>query len=208
VQAGSPFGSSAVQDFEGCLRAARAGSLEALGRLLDEYRPYMLGIANEELDADLRPKGGPSDLVQESLLEASRDFANFRGRQQEELLAWLRGILRNNLADFRRKHREAACRDPARERCLEPDNAAWLRRDTPGPLGKVLERERLQALEQAIASLPEEYRVALQLRHRDNYSFAEIGARLERSEEAARKVWCRAVDRLRELLKESGHDSC
>src|SRR5262249_1313717 len=101
VHAANSSPPSAVQEFESCLAAARTGSTDALGRLLDEYRPYLLGIANEEFDADLRARGGPSDLVQESLMEASRDFANFRGRQQEELLAWLRGILRNNLADFR-----------------------------------------------------------------------------------------------------------
>src|SRR5262249_42596768 len=156
---------------------------------------YLLGIANDELEADLRPRGGPSDLVQESLLEASRDFANFRGQQQEELLAWLRGILRNNLADFRRRHQETDCRRLARELPLERAVPEWLKQDTPGPLGQVLERERLEALEQAIASLPEEYRIALQLRHRDNCSFAQIGVRLNRSEEAARKVWYRAVDR-------------
>jgi RNA polymerase sigma-70 factor (ECF subfamily) len=189
------------------LSEARAGSLEALGRLVEEYRPYLLGIANDELEPDLRPKGGASDLVQESLLEATRDFAHFRGTNQEELLAWLRGILRNNLADFRRKHRGAACRHLAREHALDPEQAERLTTDTPGPLDRVIEGERLQALETAIASLPEEYRVVLQLRHRDNCSFAEIGTRLDRSEDAARKLWYRAVSRLGELLKEGSHGS-
>jgi DNA-directed RNA polymerase specialized sigma24 family protein len=126
--------SSAAEDFERCLNAARAGSLEALSRLLDRYRPYLPGIANDELETELRPRAGPSDIVQESFLEASGDFAKFRGQHQEELLAWLRGIVRNNVADFRRRHWEAACRRLDRELTLEADEAVRLNAETPGPL--------------------------------------------------------------------------
>jgi RNA polymerase sigma-70 factor, ECF subfamily len=59
--------------------AARAGSREALGRALEIHRHYLLAIAERQLDPDLRSKGGASDLVQETFLEAQRDFAQFGG---------------------------------------------------------------------------------------------------------------------------------
>src|ERR1700751_3723750 len=97
------------------LPGARAGSPEALGQLLEACRGYLLLIAQREIDPDLRAKGGASDLVQQTFLEAQRDFADFRGETEAELLGWLRQILLHNLASFARKFRETAKRRLAAE---------------------------------------------------------------------------------------------
>src|SRR3954470_15181007 len=81
------------------LGPARAGSSEALGRLLEECRGYLLAVARQELDPRLWPKVSPSDVVQETFLEAHRDFKCFCGDTEKELLAWLRRLLLNNVAD-------------------------------------------------------------------------------------------------------------
>ncbi len=52
--------------------AARGGSFTALGQLLDHYRDYLLRIANTELESDLAPKVNPSDLVQDTFLQAAK----------------------------------------------------------------------------------------------------------------------------------------
>src|SRR5262245_29710053 len=85
------------QEFVQWVDAARLGSLEALGRLLEFYRNYLLLVANRELGHSFRSKVGPSDLVQETFLEAQRDFNRFQGRTTEELRGWLRRILLHNL---------------------------------------------------------------------------------------------------------------
>jgi DNA-directed RNA polymerase specialized sigma24 family protein len=82
------------------LLEARAGSREAPGRVLEACRRYLLLIADRELDPALKAKGGASDLVQQTFLEAHRDFGRFHGDSEEQLLAWLRQPLRYNLADF------------------------------------------------------------------------------------------------------------
>src|SRR5271156_1601698 len=87
--------------------AARAGSSEALGQVLEACRGYLLLIAQQELDTKLQAKGGASDLVQQTFLEAQRDFAAFQGTTHAALLAWMRQLLVNNLANFRRDlHRD------------------------------------------------------------------------------------------------------
>ncbi len=58
---------------------ARGGSREALNRLLEVFRPYLLLAANQDLDPVLQGRVAPSDVVQETLLEAARDFPIFRG---------------------------------------------------------------------------------------------------------------------------------
>src|SRR5262252_7421230 len=97
---------ASIGDAARWLGAARAGSTEALGQLLDGCRDYLCLVAERELDPDLRAKGGISDLVQETMLDAVRDFQQFGGTTEGELLAWLRCLLRNNLVSFTRLFRE------------------------------------------------------------------------------------------------------
>ncbi len=85
------------------LEEARDGSPEAMGRLLEDYRQYLLLVAQRELDPALRAKGGASDLVQETFLEAQRDFPQFTGTRDDELRVWLRRLLLNNLVRVRAK---------------------------------------------------------------------------------------------------------
>jgi RNA polymerase sigma-70 factor (ECF subfamily) len=68
------------------------------------------------------------------------------------------------------------------------------------PSRQMMAAEQAAALRAALLRLPEDYRQVILLRNIERLSFQEIGARLQRSNEAARKLWVRAVDRLRELL--------
>src|SRR5262249_59553636 len=97
------------------LPAARAGSREALGQALEECRGYLLLLAQRELDPALQPKGGASDLVQQTFLEAQKDFDRFQGDSEAEWLAWLRRLLLNNLANFTRSFRSTGKRQFERE---------------------------------------------------------------------------------------------
>lgn len=72
------------------LAAARAGSSEALGQSLEPFREYLLEVARQAVAPALKPKGGASDLVQETFLEAQRLFPRFDGGSSAQLRAWLR----------------------------------------------------------------------------------------------------------------------
>jgi RNA polymerase sigma-70 factor (ECF subfamily) len=189
------------------LRQARAGSAEALGNVLEACRGYLLTVAQRELDPQLRAKGGPSDLVQQTFLEAQRDFAGFHGETEAELLAWLRRLLLNNLANFVRDYRETAKRQVTREiGLLDVDSSR------PGDLGpasasptpskQAMLHERTAAVLQALDKLPPDYRQVVWLRYHDERSFEEIGKIMGRSANAVRKLWLRAVERLKQDLVE------
>ena len=64
---------------EELLTAARGGDSQALGQLLEAYRAYLLLLGRVQLEGRLRRKVDPADVVQETLLEAFRDFAQFQG---------------------------------------------------------------------------------------------------------------------------------
>jgi RNA polymerase sigma-70 factor (ECF subfamily) len=184
---------------------AAHNSGEALGRLLERFRSYLLLVANGELPADVRPKVGASDLVQETLLRAHNHFDRFRGRTEDELRAWLRRILLNYMANVTQHYRGTAKRDLAREVPLplvaadELEDA--LAAETESPSTEALARERTAALHRALEQLPPRYRQVISWRNYDRLSFGEIGQRLDSSAEAARKLWARAIDRLGQALE-------
>src|SRR5262245_19783679 len=181
------------------LEAARAGSPEALGRALEACRAYLLHVANAELDPGLRAKAGASDLVQETVLEAQRIFERFHGSDAGELHAWLRAILSNKLATFTRQYRSTDKRQVAREQSLSP--AAPL---GPAPVSTpsaaAVRLEVAGAVERALEKLPEHYRQVIRWRQWEGLSFEEIARRLDRTPDAARMLWWRAVERLEQEL--------
>ena len=186
------------------LAEARAGSADALGRLLMDCHNYLLRTAGQKLGRDLQSKISPSDLVQDTFLEAQHDFHQFDGDREEEWLAWLCQILFNNLANAGRRYHATGKRAVGREKMSDTrrgsDAVEELTQDTPEPCGRAASREADAALEQARAGLPDHYQRVLRLRYEEQRTFAAIGTALNCSAEAARKLWTRAVDQLRKML--------
>ncbi|HEY7426615.1 MAG TPA: sigma-70 family RNA polymerase sigma factor [Gemmataceae bacterium] len=183
---------------------ARRGSRAALGQLLAACLPYLLVAARQDLSAELRARVDAADVVQETLIEACRDFARFRGRTEKDLLAWLGQVLRNNLANEHRRHIETAMRNI---HCEVPLTEAALnclrdlaRSEGDSPSAQAQARERSEALEQALRRLPEHYRQVLLLHTWEELTFAQVGERLRCSAEAARKLWGRAAEELATVL--------
>jgi RNA polymerase sigma-70 factor (ECF subfamily) len=139
------------------IAAARAGSVEAFGALIETCRGYLLSIANQELSADLQRKLGPSDLVQDTVCEAQQCFHQFSGLRREEFLAWVRTILLHNLSNTRRAFREVSKREIARETSLDGSDPALKRalvaRDPP-PAEATLAKEQIEIVQEAIRRLP------------------------------------------------------
>jgi RNA polymerase sigma-70 factor (ECF subfamily) len=158
------------------------------------------------MGGELQAKGGASDLVQETFLEAQRDFAQFAGESEAELLAWLRRILHHNLANFTRQYRATEMRQLNREVPLEAvagdgPSARSLSAAVASPSCHAMRKELAQELEGALARLPEHYRQAIVLRHQEALSFEQMAAQMDRSPEAVRKLWARAVQLLQRELE-------
>src|SRR5262249_4961864 len=155
--------------------------------LLERFRDYLRLLARLQLDPRLQAKIDPSDLVQQTLLEAFEKRAQFAGSTQGELAAWLRQMLANNLADALR----ALCqqkRDVRREQSLEEAlHASSIRlekfladaRSTPGEHAE--RQERALRLGSALAGLPEAQREAIVLQYWHGLTLAQIGKQLDRT---------------------------
>jgi RNA polymerase sigma-70 factor (ECF subfamily) len=188
---------------------ARRGSRAALDRLFGACLPYLRVAAHQDLGAALRSRIDAADVVQETLIEACRDFPYFRGKTEKSLFAWLRQILHNNLTNERRRHITAAMRSI---RCEVPLNKTVLNRlkdvaqsEWASPREQAQAQERSESLERALRKLPEHYRQVLLLHTWEELTFAEIGKRLHCSAEAARKLWGRAVKELAFVFGKTHH---
>jgi RNA polymerase sigma-70 factor, ECF subfamily len=193
--------------FSDRVRFVRAGDKEALGEVLDTCRTYLLVVANRGLPEDVRAKIGPSDLVQETFLQAQQIFDRFQGESQEELRAWLVAILENKVAQVKRHYLGTAMRDVGREVPLAADSSLVARTVDPGaepPSAIYAAIEEAQKFDAAMKRMPADFQTAIEWRSLEWKSFAELGLALDRSADAARKLWLRAFERLQIELGLSG----
>lgn len=167
-----------------------------LGGILQAYRPYLLGVAWQMLPKGLLGKVAPSDVVQETLLRGYREFPEFTGHDLAELVAWLRQILVNQVADHVRRF-DADKRRVSRE---VPLSADLVDAQAPSPSQPLLSAEEWHRLESGLNRLSTLHREVILLRHREGYKFSQIGDLLGKSPDAVRKLWERAVENLQQLL--------
>jgi RNA polymerase sigma-70 factor, ECF subfamily len=191
------------------LLAAQAGSREALGQALDRCRLYLLDVARQSLGPALRAKGGASDLVQETYLEAHRQFPNFEGASEAQLRAWLRCLLMHKAAQLGRRFRGTRKRQLSREIPFGvvdslSSHPSQIAGRVPSPSVQVMADEQLSQLSDAIARLADDYRQVVNLRYQQGLSFEEVGQNLGRSGDAARMLWARAIEKLKLELHRDG----
>ncbi len=187
------------------LHAARGQDASALGRLLELYRRYLKLLARLGLDRQLQGKLDPSDLVQETFLEAHRDFPQFRGTTEAEFLAWLRQILVGNMANQARRYLGTKGRDVRMERELAVHvdlSSRLLERGLvaagPSPSQQASRREQAVLLAEMLGELPDDQREVIILRHLEGLTFPEVAARLDRTADSVKKLWARGLARLRQ----------
>ncbi len=198
---------STAADPEHLLREARVGDAATLGRLLELYRHYLALLARVQIGQRLQGKVDASDIVQETFLEAHRNFGRFRGNSQAQFLSWLRQILAAKLADLLRRYLGTRGRDVRLERAIEDDlerSSVLLGGGLVSPLSspsqQACRREQAVLLAAALAQLPDDYREVLVLRHLEGLTFPEAAARMQRSLDSVEKLWMRALVRLRQHL--------
>jgi RNA polymerase sigma-70 factor (ECF subfamily) len=190
------------------IERARRHEPGALDRLLDSYRNYLRLLARTGLDASLRGKADPSDLVQDALLKASLRFDQFRGATDAELAGWLRQVLARCLADLVRRYRtegRRAGREQSLEQLLNRSSEAMervLATDGTSPSSSAARRDLGVVLSDALAELSEDHREVIVLHHLEGLGWDEVARRMGRTADAVRKLWTRALKQLRPLIDE------
>jgi RNA polymerase sigma-70 factor (ECF subfamily) len=187
------------------LIAAKQGDENARGELLNRFRPYLNVIAQRMLDDRVQGRLDFSDVVQATFLEASRDFIAFRGDSVESFLAWLRNILKHNIATAHQEHlatqkrsarREVNMAAPAGEEGAVPI-VNLLPAETSTPSQRIMRDEAAVVLASCLEQIPDTQRDAIRMRYLEGMSLREISEKIGKSEMAVAGLLKRGLQGLR-----------
>lgn len=166
--------------------AARDGSSEAFGILVDRYRALVVRLAYRLT----RDRDEAKDVAQDAFLRAYRRLDDFR--PERPFARWLFVIARNASLDALRRRQRAALAQPEPERPPEP-----------GPEELALRNDEAARVHAALEALPPHYRSVLELYYLSGLRYREIGLVLAIPIGTVKTYLSRAKQRLRRELDES-----
>jgi RNA polymerase sigma-70 factor (ECF subfamily) len=189
------------------LDEVRAGDRSAFDRLLAQHRPGLRQFIALRLDQRVQARLDPSDVVQETQLEAYRRLPDFLQRRPMPFRVWLRKTAYERLLKLRRYH-VAAKRAVGRELWLSDQSSLLLARpfldQGSSPSEQLARRDLVRRVRQALGELSETDQEILLMRHADGLPYRDVGCILDLDPAAARQRYGRALLRLRKLLLDAG----
>jgi RNA polymerase sigma-70 factor (ECF subfamily) len=193
------------------LQKAAAGDNAAWAALLAEHHDRLRRMVALRLDHRLQGRVDPSDVIQDTYLEAVGQLPDYLSDPRMPLFLWLRLLAGHRLGRVHRQHLGTQARDAGREVSLyrgpmpEASSAALAahllgKEARPSEVAMIAERKL--RLQEALNSLDPLDREVLALRHFEQLSRAEVARELGISEAAAGKRYLRALERLRRHLED------
>jgi RNA polymerase sigma factor (sigma-70 family) len=163
----------------------------------EQHRERLLSVIYLRMGPDLRTRMDPEDVLQDVAIEAMNSWHTLT--DQGNAGAWLVTLARRKVARILRDQVGVAARDPRREHAMKTDLPVADRRS--GPVTAADRKDRLVLLGQAMERLPEDYREVVLMTKIEGLPAKEVGARMERSENAVNLLLSRALKRLAQELK-------
>ena len=173
------------------LAGALDGDAEARGALLERMRPRLLLWVTTRLGDALRQKVEPDDVVQEILVAVHKGLDSFKGDSDRAFMGWMFKVAENRIRDL-------ADHFSAQKRQLPPPLAF----SQTSPSAIAVRNEMAEIIRKSLTKLSDDHRRVIQLRRFEERSVAEIAEAMERSENAVRVLYFRAVAALREEMEQ------
>ena len=193
-------------DTETLLRRSARGDRRASGELFERHRQKLRRMIAVRLDRRLASRVDPSDIVQDTLTQASQLLPAFHQREDVAFYPWLRSIALNTLTDHFRRHVVAQRRSVLREDVPELTDASVshlvnrLATSASSPSKLVNARETQRRVRAALELLTEQEREILILKYLEEMKTREIAVVLGIDEGSVRRRHRLAAQRLATLL--------
>jgi RNA polymerase sigma-70 factor (ECF subfamily) len=194
-------------DTEELINRTSRGDEAARHDLLEHYRDYLRRMVAVRLDRRLAARVDPSDVVQETLIEANRRLEEYLNDRPIPFFAWLRQIAGGRLMENHRLHITSGKRSVTTEVTgFElPDESSYalaqmMLADESSPSDRLIRKEQQEQIRKTVAGLPSKDREVLVMRHLEQLSTAEIAGTLGISEGAVKARLVRAIIRVRAAL--------
>jgi RNA polymerase sigma-70 factor, ECF subfamily len=191
------------------LRQAAAGDEASWRALLARHHRRLHRMIALRFDQRVQGRASPSDVIQETYLQAWSSLADYLRQTEIPFYLWLRGIAGNKLRELHRRHLGAQMRNARREISLDqgpcPEvSSAALAAQLVGRLARPSEAadraEMNVRLQKALEGLEPLDREVLTLRHFEQLTPAQTAQVLGIREKAAGMRYVRAVRRLKDVL--------
>lgn len=183
------------------------GGIQSNPESLEEFRSYLRLLASAQIDSCLAHRVDPSDIVQQTMIQATDQLHRWRGQSRPEMIAWLKQILTRQVIDAARYHRRAKrdMRQVISWEVLARDADQRLNSlcgSCSTPSSRAAKNEDLVRLAAALDQLPEAQRTAVVDHHLHGMPLLAIAEKLGRSEAAVGGLLLRGLRGLHELLRE------
>jgi len=184
------------------------GEQEAFSALFEKFRPRLAVLIHYRMSPELHGFFEVDDILQETFLEAFRDFRQFTYQGPGSLMSWLARIADHVMADLARsqgrqkRHAGEMLRFRSESNPSGPEPV-----DSRTPSRILAEEEGLRRLLAKLNSLPDNYRQAILLMKVEGLSTPEAAMRLGKSNEATALLLHRALKRFRALENPPGDGS-
>src|ERR1700746_2765591 len=178
-------------DLESVIERARGHDAEALGEIYRRYVRRVFGLCRYMLDS----LEGAEDATSEVFLKLQHSIESYDG--SVPFSRWLLRVAGNQCIDALRRQRRG------RQVIVEIDDGATVIEAPsaqPSPLGAVMSKEERAQVQNAIARLPENYRLPLTLRYYSELSYDEIAQQLDLERNHVAVLIFRAKQELRRKL--------
>lgn len=197
-----------VPDESTLITRAVAGDRPSLERLLLAEYVHLERHIRACLPGELQSIVGVEDILQQTFVCAYRSIHDYQLRNSGYFHAWLRAIadhrIQDSLRSERRKKRGGdqrilrGCDDSSMRAIVELISGS-----VRTPSQSVAVHEATQALQVALAGLPDDQRDAIRLRFLDGLSLEETATRMRRTTNAVRGLVHRAKQALRDAMGRS-----
>jgi RNA polymerase sigma-70 factor (ECF subfamily) len=201
-----------MPDTEELLQRVADGDQAAVDEVLSRHRNRLKRMISARLDARISARIDPSDIVQETLLAASRMLDDYLRGRPVPFYPWLRQLAWDKLVEQHRRHVDAQVRTVKRERAMVSDESAngiadRLFAHGAAPSARIGQAELRLVVRRALAELPEADREVLIMRFIEQHSTKEVAAILGLQPRTIQVRQLKAMQRLRARLREYLEDS-
>lgn len=185
-----------------------AGDRSVLSELFEFYRHRLKVMVRLRMDRRVTGRVSPSDVLQETMLEATRRIDSYLEEPNMPFHLWLRFLAGQQLLTAHRRHLGAQRRNAAQEITIFAGTpqatseyiAAQLVGHLTSPSQAVVREEMREKLQEALNQMDPIDREILTLRHFEELSNNEVAILLKLKKSAASNRYVRALQRLRTIL--------
>jgi len=197
-----------TDELNGLLQRAAGGDQASWAQIVALHHDRLRRMVALRLDPRLQGRIDPSDVLQETYLEAAQGLAEHLRSSDIPFYLWLRLLAGSRLARAHRAHLGTSKRAAGREVPIAtalPEASSLVLADclvsaADRPSEATIRAEERAGMQQALERLDDADREVLALRHYEQMTTAEIGQVLDISSAAASKRYLRALEKLRGIL--------